>query len=143
MPNDDSPADAATTPRQLESIGFRRCGYWRLGEQRIEYTLSDGENDMRVLYAFVSQEAVLYIGKTVRSLRERMYQYQNPGRTQYTNIRGHEHIRQMLEHGLCVDIYAFSDPGHIRHAGILVNLAAGLEDSLITTFKPQWNVAGK
>jgi len=41
-----------------------------------------------------------------------------------------------------VDIYVFRDPEPKQHAGIPINLAAGLEDGLIREFSPPWNKAG-
>jgi hypothetical protein len=46
--------------------------------------------------------------------------------------------------GTSVEIHALpdNDNGLLYYGGIHVNLAAGLEDSLIAALKPSWNKAG-
>jgi len=72
-----------------------------------------------------------------------MYGYQNPGPTQNTNIKGNKLILELLSNGKGIEIYALPDDGH-HHVGVFhLNLAAGLEDSIISTLKPNWNDFGK
>jgi hypothetical protein len=97
---------------------------------------------MDVLYAFVSSGHVLYIGKTTQKMRTRMDGYQRPGSTQRTNIAGHGKLLGILSTNQVVDIYVFRDPEPKLHAGIPINLAAGLEDALIREFRPPWNRTG-
>jgi hypothetical protein len=80
-----------------------------------------------------------YIGKTTRTLRARMSGYRNPGPTQSTNIRNNERIRSALSQGKRVEIYAFRDTGLLKLGGFHLNLAAGLEDSLVRELSPPWN----
>ena len=49
----------------------------------------------------------------------------------------------MIKSGSAVDIYALPDPGDMEYKGFHLNLAAGLEDSLIRELKPSWNKTGK
>jgi hypothetical protein len=127
---------------RLERIGFRMCGKWQLEVDRLKCILEDDAPAKNILYAFVCQGKVLYIGKTVRSLKQRMYGYQNPGPTQFTNIEGKKHICKALASGKCVEVYALPDNGLLYYGGFHVNLAAGLEDSLIAQLKPEWNKVG-
>ena len=104
--------------------------------------LADDAKTKNVLYAFISEGEVLYIGKTVRSLKQRMYNYLNPGPTQSTSIRCHKLIRDTIGSGKLIEIHALPDNGLLYYGGFHVNLAAGLEDSLVSKIKPKWNLAG-
>jgi len=96
-------------------------------------------SDKRILYAFVSDGEVKYIGKTIQSLSSRMYGYQKPGPTQTTNIRNHAKIKALLEKRKTVDIFALRDNGLLHYGVFHINLAAGLEDDLIAKLRPEWN----
>ena len=136
MDHSDSPA------QRLEDMGFRRCGEWRTDADRIKCVLVDHAAAMNVLYAFISDGSVLYVGKTVRTLKQRMYNYQNPGPSQSTSIRCNKLIYDTVAGGKPVEIHALPDNGLLYYGGFHVNLAAGLEDSLVATLKPVWNMAG-
>ncbi len=123
-------------------MGFRKCGEWKHDADCVKCSLVDQASAPNVLYAFVSEGLVLYIGKTVRSLKQRMYNYQNPGPSQLTSKRGNELIKGFLARGKSVDVYALPDNGLLRYGGFHVNLAAGLEDALIRDLKPKWNKTG-
>ena len=127
---------------KLNAMGFRKCGEWRLENGKLICSLSDNAAAPNVLYAFISESTVLYIGKTVSSLKKRMYGYQNPGPTQSTNKKGNKFIQGALAEGKVVEIHALPDNGLLYYGGFHVNLAAGLEDSLIAKLKPKWNKAG-
>jgi hypothetical protein len=128
--------------QRLESMGFRKCGDWAIQEGRLKCALIDHASAPNVLYAFVSEGRVLYIGKTVRSLKQRMYNYQRPGPSQSTSIRGNRLISDVVALGKAVEVYALPDNGLLHYGGFHVNLAAGLEDALIAELKPTWNKAG-
>lgn len=123
-------------------MGFRHCGEWCLEDGKLKCVLVDNASAKNVLYAFISDGAVLYIGKTVTSLKKRMYGYQNPVGTQSTNRKGHENIKEFLAAGSTVEIHALPDNGLLFYGGFHVNLAAGLEDNLIKQIKPKWNATG-
>lgn len=96
-----------------------------------------------MLYAFVVGDEVLYIGKTVQPLRARMRGYERPAPTQSTNERSHAKIREFLAGGREVQVLALPDNGLLHYGGFHVNLAAGLEDSIVRELRPKWNVTGK
>ncbi|MDO8252065.1 MAG: GIY-YIG nuclease family protein [Rhodoferax sp.] len=127
---------------KLTAMGFRKCGEWRLVDDKLKCLLTVSAAAPNVLYAFVSESTVLYVGKTVRSLKKRMYGYQKPGPTQPTNIKGNKFIHEALAGGKVVDVHALPDNGLLYYGGFHVNLPAGLEDSLIANLKPKWNKAG-
>lgn len=91
------------------------------------------------LYAFVCDGEVKYVGKTTRLLRTRMYHYCRPGATQPTNIKNNANILDMLSQNVAVDIFVLPDNGLMHYRQFHVNLAAGLEDSIIKVINPEWN----
>lgn len=128
--------------KRLEKIGFVRCGEWTLVGGKPICTLIQHAYDEKVLYAFISLGSVMYVGKTVQTLKRRMYGYENPVATQSTNIKGNKLILESLSAMQPVEIHALPDNGLLFYGGFHVNLAAGLEDSLVRTLKPAWNKAG-
>lgn len=132
-----------TTMERLLKIGFRRVGEWRLEGNAPRCKLSELATSKNILYAFVSRKQVLYLGKTVRTLKTRLSGYQNPGPTQSTSIEIHSNIQNHLLKGETVDIHALPDNVLLQYGEFQVNLAAGLEDSIIRDLKPIWNRRGK
>lgn len=128
---------------RLTAIGFRHVGRWVATANGIEFELWDCADSNNLLYSFISNGVVLYVGKTVQPLKKRMYGYQNPGPSQSTNIKGNHNIRDVLADGDHVDIYALPDDGLLHFGAFHINLAAGLEDSIIKTLNPDWNRSGK
>lgn len=127
---------------KLTQVGFTKVGRWILKSGKPRYSVDALVGATDVLYAFVSDGQVLYLGKTIKGLRGRMNGYQSPGPTQHTNIACHAKLLEMLTAKQDVDIYVFHDKQPNSHAGIPINLAAGLEDGLILEFRPPWNKAG-
>lgn len=132
----------------LSECGFQKVGCWELGDGgNIAYSpLGNAGLPKSVLYAFVCEGCVLYVGRSALGLVTRMNGYQSPGPTQRTNIRVNEQLRKVLQDGQCVEIHVLVD-GHIDGNGKVgefdVDLAAGLEGSIIQKLKPTWNVAGR
>lgn len=127
---------------KLTEIGFRLVGTWRLEDDALRLDLHDGSISGNTLYAFVVDGSTKYIGKTVQPLVKRLYGYTNPGPTQTTNQRGNKHLRMSLANGSQVEVYALPDNGLIHYGAFHLNLAAGLEDSLVSTLQPEWNITG-
>lgn len=126
----------------LLDIGFRKVGAWSQHGSGIQYTLDECADARNILYCFVCEQTVLYVGKTVRPLKMRMYGYQNPGPTQSTNIKGNNNISDLLADGKQVEIFALPDNGLLHFGEFHINLAAGLEDSIVKTLNPLWNKTG-
>lgn len=125
----------------LEELSFIKAGGWSLNNDDLLHDISSemGSNK-NVLYAFVCDNEICYIGKTTRALLRRIRHYQRPGPTQSTNIRNNKSLKDLLSAGKRVDIYVLIDDKPQLYKGIhSINLAAGLEDSLIDYFKPKWN----
>ena len=124
---------------RLRTIGFAATGTWNLSGNSLTVELNELASARNVLYAFVVDHELMYIGKTVQSLRKRMAGYKNPGPTQSTNIRNNANIRDCLLSGKRVEILVLPDNGLLHYGGFHVNLAAGLEDSLVRELVPPWN----
>jgi hypothetical protein len=124
---------------RLVEIGFQQAGHWLLQDGKISYELSRLATQRNILYAFVCDGEVKYIGKTVSPLATRMSGYRNPSPSQTTNIRNNARIAEVLAAGAAVDIYALPDNGLLHYGRFHVNLAAGLEDDLIRVIDPPWN----
>lgn len=127
---------------RLQHMGFRRVGEWRLLNGTLKCNLAEQESARNILYAFVSCGAVVYVGKTVQTLKKRLSGYEKPGPSQSTNIKGNALIRENLISSKPVEIFALPDNGLLFYGGFHVNLAAGLEDALVSGLKPAWNKAG-
>lgn len=118
-------------------------GEWQLTDDGLEFVIPENANVTNVLYCFVVDDEPKYIGKTTRPLKKRMYEHQNPGATQSTNIRINSLIKSVLNSGKKVLLYAFRDPELLHYGSFHINLAAGLEDSIVKNLAPPWNELGK
>lgn len=129
---------------RLLNIGFIKIGYWELLDGQLHYVMTESFHDVcNNLYAFVCDGEVKYIGKTTRLLKRRMYNYKKPGLSQSTNIKNNAFIREALLQNIAVDILALPDNGLMHYGPFHLNLAAGLEDSIIKTINPEWNGGAK
>lgn len=121
---------------RLLKIGFRKVGTWRLKDAGIAYVLDTASPHPHTLYAFVVDGEVRYVGKTTKTLRGRLNSYVKPGLSQTTNLRNNTAIREALQAGATVEIFALPDEG-LHHFGVFhLNMAAGLEDSIISVLAP-------
>ena len=125
----------------LIRLGFTLGGAWELTTDQINCALGDHGRHANVLYAFVIDSRVMYIGKTVRTLHSRMAGYKNPAPSQTTNVKNSRLIRESISAGKLVQIYTLRDNGLLQYGGFHLNLAAGLEDSLVRALTPPWNGA--
>lgn len=128
--------------QRIVAIGFRQVGNWQLREGRLVLDLLDATISCNTLYAYVVNDVPMYVGKSVGSLKNRLIGYINPPEGQRTNIRLNKLLRDCLARGANAVVYALPDTGLIMYGGFHLNLAAGLEDSLIGTLKPEWNMTG-
>lgn len=124
---------------RLYEIGFESCGRWFLDGEQLGLELNHLAERQNVLYAFICNETVKYVGKTTQTLQRRMLGYQRPNGSQRTNWRNHDSILDLLKRGSSVDILALADTGLLRYGAFHLNLAAALEDSIISVLNPTWN----
>ena len=123
----------------LLEIGFHEIGSWRISESGLALDLRVMADAVPALYTFVAGGDVRYVGKTARTLRQRLYGYLKPGDSQRTNIKVRGKILEALLESNAVEIFGFADPRVQRVGRFLVNPAAALEDDIIAQLKPAWN----
>lgn len=88
----------------------------------------------RALYAFCSGHKVLYIRRSTTTLSKRLATL---GST--TDAPLPQSIRKLLVAGKEVRILVLADQPTISWGPFAIDLAAGLEESLIKAFRPAWN----
>lgn len=128
---------------RLLNMGFIHIGNWKLNGDIIQYNLTTHQKEKNVLYCFASNGEIMYIGKTTMQLIKRMYGYQKPGTSQRTNIRINDKIRTLLTKNQPLEILILIDSGLLKYSDFRINLAGGLEDTLIYELNPSWNYSGK
>lgn len=133
----------------LLAIGLEDAARWQIDGKKLK-TVGDKKARWRqlcavpnTLYAFCSGDEVLYIGKTTQTLTKRFVGYCDPGNGRATNYKCHKGIRELLSRGKQVRILVLPSDPSLKWNGIEINLAAGLEDQLVKTFKPKWNGSNK
>ena len=105
----------------------------------LHFELLRHSTQTNILYAFVCDGEVKYVGKTIRTLSQRMYGYKKPGKTQTTNINNNQRILDTLLQDVAVEILALPDNGLLHYGQFHLNLAAALEDDIIRKMNPEWN----
>lgn len=128
---------------RLKAIGFTLAGTWNKAGDGIAFELNKLAQAQNVLYAFVLDGEVVYIGKTTNTLHHRMQRYKTPAKNStkggVTDINNHRNIRDSLAQGKMIQVFVLADNGLLKYGGFHINLAAGLEDSLVGKLKPSWN----
>ncbi len=128
-----------TPLERLLEIGFEIAGEWVLDSDAPHIELDRYGSAANVLYAFASGDELLYVGRSGRSLRLRMDGYEQGGPPRSMREKNRERILAMLMVDQPVEVYAMPDPGNLHYGSFRVNLAAGLQHSLIEALKPPWN----
>jgi len=135
----------------LTELGFIEIGNWLLNKDNDtitpQYSKPEFKNTLNTLYAFIYETAnneitLGYIGKTTKSIDARFNGYMKPGSGQQTNIRINQRIKEKLNNGILVEIYVLPDISPLQWQGYNLNIAAGIEDSLINGLRPEWNLHG-
>ena len=67
---------------RLIEIGFEPTGHWKIEGDLLKFELLQNAQQKNVLYAFVCDGEIMYIGKTVQTLKKRMSGYAKPGASQ-------------------------------------------------------------
>jgi hypothetical protein len=125
---------------RLLEIGFKPVGHWILANGEIAPDLKEMPTQRNILYAFVCEGEIQFIGKATQQLSITLLSYQRPNQVQSAKLRNSNNIRELLSLGKKVDILALPDNGLLHYGGFRINLAAGLEDSMIAKLQPHWNV---
>ncbi len=127
---------------KLENIGFIKVGEWKINDNYFSHTIEEYLTEKKMIYSFVSENDVLYIGKTTDFLKNRMNGYKNPHISQKTNFRVKAKIVELLNNANEVSIYILIDKTEFKFGDYILCLASGLEDVLIADIKPKWNDRG-
>ena len=136
---------------KLVELGFIEVGSWNLSvknSERIDFIIKDeflGEQDL--LYSFVCDETVYYVGKTDITLKSRMTNYKagiKTGSAGSTNKYVHDKVLNLIKNNKNVKIYILLDNSKLNYQGIQISLASGLEINLIKSFNTEklWNSRG-
>lgn len=63
---------------RLLQIGFQQSGNWFLEADQLLFELTLHSTKRNILYAFVSDGTVKYVGKTLQTLKQRTTGYKKP-----------------------------------------------------------------
>ncbi|MFO0969128.1 MAG: hypothetical protein U0793_26535 [Gemmataceae bacterium] len=114
----------------IKNLGFVFAGRWTFDGTRIKCEMDESYHAACGAYAFVVNNELMYIGKTVLTFRERMQRYRTPPRTAAngatTNIANNRLIRKHLDQEHEVLVFVFPGGGE-------------LEGGLISVLSPPWN----
>ena len=127
---------------RLLELGFVEQGEWLLENDSLDYTIRQPFENCSLIYCFVVNNIPKYIGVTRKGLNNRMYQYKNPSVSQTTNTRINNYLRAILNESR-VQIFTLIDEGQLNISGFQVNIAFGLENTLINEYNPEWNLMGR
>jgi len=123
--------------------GFLLAGQWVKSatvKSGVTYKLT-ALASQRVVYSFVVDGVPKYIGiceKDTTPLKDRIQRYKaQVGGS--TNERISNNIKQLLDQGKIVEIYALKPSQKVNFVDLQVDLVKGLENPLIARFKPEWN----
>lgn len=129
---------------ELYNLGFIEAGKWKLKEtlkSGISFQIYKFINE-RVVYAFVVDDAVKYIGicdNTNTTLKDRMSRYQGMAGSG-TNKRIAINIKECLEKGKRVAIIVLNPEMQLHYKTLKIDLVKGLENPLIERLRPEWNI---
>ena len=129
--------------KNINELGFEKVGKWSFKNELFKFELNDNYTNRNILYSFVIEDEIKYIGKSIKTISQRLNGYKNPNITQRTNFRLNNLIIEKLKEGKEVEIYLFVDNAELNYRGKNINLSAGLEDNLIAEYLPEWNSLGK
>jgi hypothetical protein len=129
--------------KKIIELGFEKVGKWSFKNELFKFELDENYTNRNILYSFVIENEIKYIGKSIKTISQRLNGYKNPNITQRTNFRLNNLIKEELKGGKEVEIYLFIDIAELNYRGKNINLSAGLEDNLIAEYLPEWNSLGK
>jgi hypothetical protein len=132
-------ARVQTGPAILLAAGFKTIGVWRIVDDKLE--LSGKAPAVAGVYAFILDEAVVYVGVTQNGLQTRMDQYRRGHAGQRTSARVNNLIRKAVEAGQTVAVMTVSPPA-LEWKSLPIDGATGLETGLIRLVQPLWNMQG-
>ena len=130
----------------LIKIGFVLVGEWKhsiKSNKVLEFVIFEHHNESDILYAFESNGEIYYIGKTEKTLKERMTNYKagKNSTAGSTNKLIHNNLLMFLNEGRQINIHILIDNAKLSYRGIKISLSSGLESNLIKSFNnfQLWN----
>jgi hypothetical protein len=124
---------------RLLHVGFRYVGEWYLANKKLGFTLLSENDSRNLVFAFVSENEILYIGGITMSFKRLLYGYRKPSATQCSCAILNTLISGHLQDGGIIEIYALADHGLLHVGTSCIDIVSVLEDSLILDLKPKWN----
>ena len=126
---------------RLNKLGFQKVGSWKLTEDgEIKYVIMSDSETKNLVYCFVSEGKIKYVGKTSQPLSFRMDKYYKPGKNSNSNYVIHEKIIALLNRKRAVTIWILPDKGELKYRNLTLNLADALEMALIKNIEYKiWN----
>ena len=130
--------------KTLTGIGLEDAASWTLDGDRLKAV---GDKPARwrwltarpgPLYAFCRGDKGLYIRRSAMTLSKRFAALADSA-----DAPLHQAIRKLLSAGKEVRILVLTDHPTISWGPFAIDLAAGLEESLIKAFRPPWNKSGR
>jgi hypothetical protein len=125
---------------KLLNLGFRESARAEIINNQFQITISRNEYSRNILYVFVVKRGddisnwhVRYIGHSRNSFRNRMYGYQQ-GNGRGVNFRIHTEMEERCNNGEEVVIYCLPDIFNMQLHDLHVDVAKGLEYSLINYY---------
>jgi hypothetical protein len=112
--------------KKLTEIGFKKVGKWSFKDNLLQYELNEKYTTKNILYSFVIENEIKYIGKSVKTISQRLNGYRRPNISQRTNFRLNNLIIEKLRDGKKVEIYLFEDNAELSYKEKKINLSAGL-----------------
>ena len=138
----DERVSPAKHVEQLLKGGFVHAGAWHRDETSgsIRFEGARSLQSEAGVYAYVVNGAVHYVGSAQRGLRSRLRRYEIT-KTLRTSHRIRQEILAVLADGREIDIYTIVPPSKTVN-GLPVDMVVGLEEGLIRSWRPVWNVRG-
>ena len=136
----DPASREATSWDVLLRAGFQFIGEWTQAAGSSIRLVAEAPAKAGV-YAFVVDDAVVYVGLTNKDLRTRFDQYRRGHAGQRTNARVNGLIARALAEGRQIKVLV-ATPDALEWNRLPVNTAAGLEAALIEKIRPAWNITG-
>jgi len=131
--------------KELLQIGMEDAAQWMPDGKKLKH-VGDSAPHWRyltaipnTLYAFACEGEVLYIGKTTKTLSKRFAGYCKPSSDRSADKRLQQAIMKLIRQKKEVRILVLPPTVPLKWGDYPVNLAAGLESSLVEAFKPEWN----
>jgi hypothetical protein len=142
---------------KLIELGFKQSAIAEIVNDTFVIKIEKNEHSTNLLYAFIlingenwDDWQVRYIGHTRKSFKNRMYGYQQ-GNGQAINNRLHTEVKNHCLEGSKVVIYTLTEAINLSLYSLFIDVAAGLEYSLIEYYQtfnsknnhpPLQNIAG-